>query len=321
MTLVESYSLVKKGIVAFVPLYHPLKSKDDPLPVFPPIFGTGFIVNENGLIATNYHVAAAADRLFKPADAPRNKPPFVAILFKIAPHGLLQIPLEVLGAFKIQSFITGKVYYGPPAPDIAVVHVKAKGLPIVELDGESPIEEGAEIATSGFPMGTDALTAPGWLHQLTPTLQRGIISAVLPFPGAHPHAFTINVMIQGGASGSPVFLPSNGKVIGVLYGALTERNETIGAKDKYSVPTNISYVVPARYLTKALDLIKNDPNFRLPDDAQSIDQMITTGTFVNRFESGGGPYQIRSVETTKELQTKVVQLNSSGEPLDGNPMN
>ncbi|GAJ23629.1 unnamed protein product, partial [marine sediment metagenome] len=32
----------------------------------------------------------------------------------------------------------------------------------------------------------------------------------------------INIMSQGGASGSPVFLPETGEVIGVLYGSLEE---------------------------------------------------------------------------------------------------
>jgi len=30
------------------------------------------------------------------------------------------------------------------------------------------LEEGLEVATAGYPMGTDALTAPGYLHQVTP---------------------------------------------------------------------------------------------------------------------------------------------------------
>ena len=78
----------------------------------------------------------------------------------------------------------------PPAgPDLAFVPVKARGLPAVALDGPEAIDEGTEVATAGFPMGTDALMAPGWIHQVTPTLQRGIISAVLPFPCPTPHAY------------------------------------------------------------------------------------------------------------------------------------
>jgi hypothetical protein len=50
-----------------------------------------------------------------------------------------------------------------------------------------------------------------------PPLQAGIISATLPFPGTRPHGYLINVMIQGGASGSPVFLSDSGTVIGAVY--------------------------------------------------------------------------------------------------------
>src|SRR5260370_8790405 len=89
------------------------------------------------------------------------------------------------------------------------------------------------------------LTAPGWIHQVTPTLQRGIISAVLPFTCTTPHAYAINVMVQGGASGSPVFLSESGEVIGVLYAGLNDPRVTLLTPDLYTVPTNIRYVVPS----------------------------------------------------------------------------
>jgi len=70
---------------------------------------------------------------------------------------------------------------------------------------------GREIGTAGFPMGTDALVffAEGEslprLRQVSTTLRRGIIASLLPYDFPNPHGFTIDVMTQGGASGSPVF--------------------------------------------------------------------------------------------------------------------
>jgi len=87
------------------------------------------------------------------------------------------------------------------------------------------LDEGAAIATAGYPMGTRTLTAPGYLNRISPMLQTGIISAVHRFPCAIPHGFTINVMTRGGASGSPVFRPDDGAVIGALYAGLHESED------------------------------------------------------------------------------------------------
>jgi hypothetical protein len=95
--------------------------------------------------------------------------------------------------------------------------VKAKGLPRVELEGNTDkLVEGVEVGTIGYPMGTDALRAPGWVNQFGPFLQRGIIGAILPTRCKAPHSFVINLVSLGGASGSPVFLAESGHVIGVL---------------------------------------------------------------------------------------------------------
>lgn len=183
-------------------------------------------------------------------------------------------------------FITS-AYYGPRrGPDIAFVHVKARGLPSLQLDAHTRIEEGMNICTAGFPMGTDALMAPGWLHQLTPTLQLGIVSAVMPFVCPTPHAFSINVMTQGGASGSPVFLPETGAVVGVLYAGLRDFDIASDRKTLYRVPTSISYVVPAHYLEKAFDGLKESPDLSQPDGAQTIEEMLATHKLSNICEEG-----------------------------------
>lgn len=280
-----------------------------PLP-FPPIIGTGFVVRENGLIITNDHVVRCFPKLFRPPDV-KDEWLVTAYMFKLSDKGMMQIPLEVLGVFRVEKFEPGNAYYGPPKPDIAFVKVKLKGLPALSVESSLEIKEGMEVGTAGFPMGTDALVAPGWLHQITPTLQRGIVSAVLPFACEAPHGFSINVMTQGGASGSPVFLSDTGKIVGVLYAGLNDIQETF-QKDKYRTSTNISYVVPAHYITASLKVVEQKPDFVLPADTQSLTEIIAVAG--SRELTGGHlPYEIRPIQPPQQELKVLKNLKASDE--------
>jgi len=273
MGLPETYENVRKTIVAFTCKRYPKRSSNDLSPSFPTIIGTGFIVDPNGLIATNDHVVQYFSEIPKPPGCSEKDLGVEASFLYRIDEGLSRVSLQIIGVSRIEEFHPGEVYYGPSKPDVAFVLVKARGLPSVTLVNEPKIKDGERVATAGFPMGTDSLKAPGWLHQIAPTLQEGIISSTLPFPCEAPHGYAINVMTQGGASGSPVFLPDNGRVIGVLWGglldeAITDRGDIIKS------PTNISYVVSSHYLAKSLNMIKNHPEFILPPDTKTIEEII-----------------------------------------------
>jgi hypothetical protein len=185
--------------------------------------------------------------------------------------------LPVLGAITIKGFDVKGNYYGPKAPDLGLLHVEMRGLPRLELaSSQKCVEPGVKVATVGFPMGTKALKAPGYVHQLTPTLQDGIVAAVLPFPCKTPHAFMLNMMSVRGASGSPVFLPDSAKVIGVLYEGLNEIRCTSfqNLPLAYSVPTNFTYCVPAHYLRRFVDEIRGKPESALPPNTQTLEQAL-----------------------------------------------
>jgi hypothetical protein len=103
---------------------------------------------------------------------------------------------------------------------------------------------GMAIATAGFPLGSNPLLVYGNVNQLTPTLRHGIVSGVFPFDVPYAHGFTIDVMSQGGASGSPVFDPESGDVLGVIHAGFPG--------------TNISLVVPGWLVSKAVSQLLHE---------------------------------------------------------------
>lgn len=115
-----------------------------------------------------------------------------------------------------------------------------------------------EIATIGYPMGNLPLTALGKLNQVSPFIRRGIVSSLFPFPTALPHGFTMDIMQQGGSSGSPVLRTADGIVVGMMSSGVLEWRvaQSQQASLAYSLNTNISIAEPAHIIQKALDELR-----------------------------------------------------------------
>lgn len=162
--------------------------------------GSGFIVHPDGLILTNKHVVFDAD----------------------AEYTIITVD---------EKEYAGKVVSRDPINDIAVVKIKASGLPAVRLGNSSRLEPGQTVIAIGNALG-----------MFSNTVSKGIISglsrkisASLGQDGQMEHlrgVLQTDVAINQGNSGGPL-IDMSGEVIGIntaiIYGA-----QNIG----FSIPIN-----------------------------------------------------------------------------------
>lgn len=216
------------------------------------IIGSGFVVHESGWIMTNKHVL---DALITSRDGRVGLHQNAAAFFfiKTEPEegfvgvsGMVVASLIESASPPSENNSVGtksKTFRGlkprqiiPPQPlDIGVcridiTNVPEELLPLVPANiiHSKDVLEGTPVGILGFPQG---LSLPTKLDsrnptQMTPLLQTGVISGILPFSDLpKPDSFVLDLFVNGGSSGSPLFL-ENGDVVGVVY-ATRQRFESL----------------------------------------------------------------------------------------------
>jgi hypothetical protein len=256
--LVEVYEAVVPSIVALIARMVMRVPGEQREPLMPTILGTGFLVNDTGLVATNRHVAEAMQ-----ATTPHpitGDPGYGAVMFDMSKepdgaHCMRWMLLDVASVGMMYQFSSNSDWYGEAIPDIAFVQLEIRGTPFLKLAKDDfYIRPGMPIATAGFPMGNLPLTVMQKVNQASPFIRRGIVSSVYPFSIPHPHGLTIDIMQQGGSSGSPIFYENEPTVVGMMAAGMLERapvpieNGLLTAH----VPTNISIAVSAHMIGLAL---------------------------------------------------------------------
>jgi hypothetical protein len=109
-----------------------------------------------------------------------------------------------------------------------------------------------------------------------------VVGAILPFPCKNPHALLLDLMTQGGSSGSPVFESESGNVVGILYGGIEEQRILDGGKDGvmiYKNPTGISYAVPSHFIAGLIKELPNQEGWQDVDVSKmrSLEDLIREG--------------------------------------------
>jgi S1-C subfamily serine protease len=226
--LPETIEKVKPSIVA-VGTYQKTRS--------PPFAfrGTGFVVADGTLVATNAHVLPEQLSV-------QNREMLVVLAWA---GGKLQ-PREA----RPSAVDTGH--------DIAVLKLDGPPLPALELSTSATVREGQTFAFTGFPIGN--------VLGLVPVTHRGIVSAVTPIVMPTPTARQLDVSIikrvkagpfpvfqldataYPGNSGSPMYDIETGRVVAILNMVFVKTTR----ENMLSQPSGIAFAIPISHLRELL---------------------------------------------------------------------
>jgi serine protease Do len=199
--------------------------------------GTGFVVGDGSLIATNAHV-----KLRQPLNTEQLEMLVVAVPGKGTTGEVREVMR--LAVDEQHDLALLKLKSGPALP--------ALGFSTTE------VREGQSIAFTGFPIGN--------VLGLFPTTHSGVISAIAPtgIPQARANRldgqlirglaepfsiYQLDAIAYPGSSGSPLFDPETGLIIGIVNSGLVRSVREAGLSD----PTGITYAIPIEYLQRLLN--------------------------------------------------------------------
>lgn len=261
LNLSQTYEVMLPSIVAFTPKFVLREGPNDPPPQIPPIFGTGFIIDSDGVVATNKHVI---EHFQHARDPMTGKPAVRAILINLGTNSdgrvfCRWVPVDVRFCILVESYDADGPWFGQPVPDIGFAYLNVRDVPAVQLATEDySVQTGMPIATAGYPMGDTPMAIFGSPTQMTPFLRQGIVSSTFPFSISQPHGFTIDIMQQGGSSGSPIFRTDAPIVVGMMSHSMLDvvRFDFENKSHEIHVNTNMSIALTAAQIAKAWEQFK-----------------------------------------------------------------
>lgn len=203
--------------------------------------GTGFVVGDGTLVATNNHV--------------------VPVVVDANNREVLTIAIPQTGGDAIVR--EASVIARDNEHDLALLRVNGPAMPAVRLGDSSRVREGQLFAFTGFPIGG----AIG----LFPTTHHAYVSAITPItlPQATSRSldaalvrrlraerfsiFQLDATAYPGNSGSPMFSIDSGEVVAIVNMVFVKG----GKETALSAPSGISYSIPSVFLGRLIDSVKN----------------------------------------------------------------
>lgn len=222
---------VKPSIVA-IASHQPLRQ--------PPLrfIGTGFVVADGRHVVTNAH----------------NIPDFLdpdkkESLVIVVPH---------MGSDDDEKNVRlATVVTQEKSHDVAILKFSDAPLPALQLGDSQDVREGQEYLITGFPIGSvlgyHAVTHKSMISAITPVVQpvdnaKQLNPRMIKRMLTEFKVFQLDAIAYPGNSGSPVYSPETGEVVGVL-------NSVFVKDTKESVlerPSGISYAIPARHVRELM---------------------------------------------------------------------
>jgi S1-C subfamily serine protease len=197
--------------------------------------GTGFVVLDGNHVVTCAHIFTT------PLDSEKNE---TAAVF--------------VGHDRQVNVRTAQLVAIDKAHDLALLKIAGAPLPALKLGDSTRAREGWQLYFTGYPIGS--------VLGLNPSTHRAGLAAIIPIftPVASAAQLNIRALKQAkdayevfeldaiaypGNSGSPVWHPDTGEVLGVLNSVYVK-----GAKETaLSAPSGISYAIPAKYVRALLE--------------------------------------------------------------------
>ncbi|MFQ5777118.1 MAG: S1C family serine protease [Terriglobia bacterium] len=212
--------------------------------------GSGFLINQKGIVVTNHHVVADAQRI--------------------------QITLADRSSYEAE------VMGSDPVTDLAVLRVHADGrsLPTVPLGDSSHLQVGQKVLAIGNPFGFQGTLTTGVISALGRTI-RTQSGALLD------EVIQTDAAINRGNSGGPL-LDSEGRVIGVNTLIISPSGGSVGIG--FSVPVNtLKFVLEdlVRYGRVRRPWLGISAYALEPRLARALDLPVEEGILVAQVERGG----------------------------------
>ncbi|HEV3254850.1 MAG TPA: trypsin-like peptidase domain-containing protein [Candidatus Acidoferrales bacterium] len=238
--------------------------------------GSGFLIDTNGHILTNYHVVQGAQTIE-----------------------------VILGD---QTHYTGKTIGTDPVNDIALIQIDTHGhqLTPLPLGDAQNLQVGQRVLAIGNPFGFESTLTTGIVSALGRTVQTSETSLI-------DGAIQTDAAINRGNSGGPL-LNSHGEVIGINTAIYTPSGTTAGIG--FAIPINTARRVAEDLITQGRvrrAFLGIEGRALWPDLAKALDLPTEQGILVERATPGGPAAQAGIRGGTRTVLAGLQQLRIGGD--------